>query len=72
MSKTDIKLTGNHVKIIREHFKESQKSFCKRLEVSQPVIARLESMGETPLKRGPMRTLIAQIAAANKISLPSE
>lgn len=60
------RLTGDDVKVIRKALKESQAEFGKRLDVSQPVIVRLEKKGEMEVS-GPEKILILQIAKANKI-----
>ena len=65
------RLTGDHVKLIRKTLKESQADFGKRLDVSQPVIVRLEKKGATEIY-GPEKILILQIADKNKISIDGD
>ena len=54
--------------MIRKALKESQVEFGKRLDVSQPVIVRLEKKGDLEIS-GPEKILILQIADRYKISI---
>lgn len=68
MSSANRTLTGDDVKFIRGQLNESQKAFAGRIDVTQPVIHRLEKKGSEVLS-GPEIILIRQIADENGISL---
>ncbi len=63
------RLKGDQVKFIRTMLNESQAVFAERLDVSQPVITRLEKKKNEEIP-GPDSILIRQIAEANGIEIP--
>lgn len=70
MSNTEnSRLTGDQVKFIRTILGESQEKFALRIDVSQPVIVRMEKKKDETIS-GPESILIRQIAANNKIMIP--